>query len=87
MVIETISCVQYFYSRAGIRVAAEQRAQSELRRAELEINAVMVEMEASAKMLTTLAERNVDNPDSIAVATRLLLQTIGNVYDDASLWL
>lgn len=79
VVIETISCVQYFYSRAGIRVAAEQRAQSELRRAELEINAVMVEMEASAKMLTTLAERNVDNPDSIAVATRLLLQTIGNV--------
>jgi serine phosphatase RsbU (regulator of sigma subunit)/anti-sigma regulatory factor (Ser/Thr protein kinase) len=79
VLIETISCIQYFYSREGIRAVAEQRAQGELRRAELEIDVVMVEMEASAKMLATLAERNVDNPDSIAVATRLLLQTIENV--------
>ncbi len=79
VVIEAISFLLYFYSREGIRVVAEQRALSELRRAELEIDVVMVEMEASAKMLATLAERHVDNPDSIAVATRLLLQTIENV--------
>ena len=79
VVIEAISLLLYFYSRDGIRAVAEQRVQSELRRAELEIDVVMVEMEASAKMLATMAERHVDNPDSIAVATRLLLQTIENV--------
>lgn len=79
IVLETISCIQYFYSRAGIRAEAEQRAQSELRRAELEINVVMVEMEAAAKMLAAEAEQHIDNPDSIAAATRMLLQTIGNV--------
>ena len=79
VVLEAISCIQYFYSRAGIRAEAEQRAQSELRRAELEINVVMVEMEAAVKMLAAEAEKHVDNPDSIAAATRMLLQTIGNV--------
>lgn len=79
IVLETISCIQYFYSRAGIRAEAEQRAQSELRRAELEINVVMVEIEAAAKMLAAEAEQHMDNPDSIAAATRMLLQTIGNV--------
>lgn len=79
IVLEVISCIQYFYSRAGIRAEAEQRAQSELRRAELEINVVMVEMEAAAKMLAAEAEQHIDNPDSIAAATRMLLQTIGNV--------
>lgn len=79
IVLEAISCIQYFYSRAGIRAEAEQRAQSELRRAELEINVVMVEMEAAAKMLAAEAEQHIDNSDSIAAATRMLLQTIGNV--------
>lgn len=79
IVLEAISCIQYFYSRAGIRAEAEQRAQSELRRAELEINVVMVEMEAAAKMLAAEAEQHIDNPDSIAAATLMLLQTIKNV--------
>lgn len=79
IVLEAISCIQYFYSRAAIRAEAERRAQSELRRAELEINVVMVEMEAAAKMLAAMGELHVDNPDSIAAATRMLLQTIGNV--------
>ena len=79
IVLETISCIQYFYSRAGIRAEAEQRAKSELRRAELEINVVMVEMEAAAKMLAAEAEQHINDPDSIAAATRMLLQTIGNV--------
>jgi len=78
-VLEAISCLQYFYSRNAIRLEAEQRAQSELRRAELEINTVTIEMEAATKMLVTLAERYIDNPDSIAGATRTLLQTIDNV--------
>jgi sigma-B regulation protein RsbU (phosphoserine phosphatase) len=79
LLIEAISCIQYFYSRAGIRYAAEQRAQGELRRAELEINVVTVEMETVTKILATLGEQHVDNKDSIASATRLLLQTIEDI--------
>ena len=37
IVLEGTSCVQYFFSRAGIREEAEQRARTELRKAELEI--------------------------------------------------
>ena len=79
VVLEAISCIMYFSSRAAIRREAEQRVQSELRKAELEINAVTIEMEAAAKMLTTLAERHIDNPDSVANATHVLLQTINRV--------
>lgn len=78
-VLEAISCIMYFTSRAAIRREAEQRVQSELRKAELEINAVTIEMEAAAKMLTTLAERHIENPDSVANATHVLLQTIDHV--------
>ena len=78
-VLEAISCLQYFYSRAGIRAEAEQRALSELRRAELEINVVTIEMETATKMLVMLAERNINNPDSIASATRVLLNTVDKV--------
>lgn len=77
--LEAISCVQYFTSRAAIMREAQQRVQNELRNAELKINTVTIEMEAAAKMLTTLAERHLDNPDSLANATRVLLQTIDNV--------
>lgn len=79
MVLEAISCIQYFTSRAGIRAEAEQRAKSELRRAELEINVVTVEVEAATKMLVTMAERYIDRPDSIAAATRVLLQTMDKI--------
>ena len=79
IVLESIVCFQYFTSRAAIKREAVQRAESELRKAELEINVVTVEMEAAAKMLTTLAQIYIDNPDSIARATRVLLQTLDNV--------
>lgn len=79
VVIEAISCIQYFYNREVIRTEAEHRAQGELRHAELEIDVVTVEMETATKVLATLAEQHIDNKDSIANATRALLQTIENV--------
>ena len=78
-VLEATSCIQYFTSRYGIRQEAEQRVQSELRKAELEIQSVTIEMEAAAKMLTTLAELNLGDPDSLANATRILLEKIEHV--------
>ncbi|MDY6379931.1 MAG: SpoIIE family protein phosphatase [Bacteroidales bacterium] len=76
IVLEGTSCVQYFFSRAGIRKEAEQRARTELRKAELEIEKHTIEMEAAAKMLSKLAESHVNNPDSVAAATRVIVSTI-----------
>ena len=78
IVLEGTSCVQYFFSRAGIRDEAEQRARTELRKAELEIEKHTIEMEAAAKMLSKLAESHVNNPDSVAAATRVIVSTIEN---------
>lgn len=78
VVLELTACIQYFYSRAGLRAEAEMRAASELRKAELEIEKHTVEMEAAAKTLAMLAEKHVNCPDSIFAATRSIVQAIGN---------
>ncbi len=78
VVLEAISCVQYFTSRAAIRHEAVQRAESELRKAELEIEKHTVEMEAAARTLAMLAEKYVDTPDSIFSATRSVVSAIDN---------
>ena len=77
-VLETTACVQYFTSRAGLRAEAEQRAKTELRRAELEIEKHTIEMETAAKALAMLAEIYVDNPDSVFAATRSIVGAIQN---------
>ena len=78
VVLEAISCIQYFTSHAAIRSEAEQRAKTELRNAELEIEKHTVEMEAAAKMLAALAEKHLNIPDSIYAATRTIVGTIDN---------
>lgn len=78
VVLESTALVQYFYSRAGIRAEAEERAKSELRRAELEIEKHTVEMEAAAKTLAMLAEKNVNSPQTAFAATRDVVATIDN---------
>ena len=74
--LEAISCLTYFTSRTAIRHQAEQRAKTELRRAELEIDVHTIEMETAAKTLALLAEKHIDNPDSILAATRLAVSTL-----------
>ena len=76
LILEGISCVQYFTSRVAIRQEAEQRARTELRKAELEIEKHTIEMETAAKALAFLAERHIDNPDSVYAATRLAVSTL-----------
>lgn len=76
IVLEAISCVQYFTSRAAIRHEAEQRAQTELRKAELEIEMHTIEMETAAKTLAKLASNHLNSPDSIFNATRLVVSTL-----------
>ena len=74
--LEAISCTMYFTSRTAIRAEAEQRAKTELRRAELEIDVHAIEMETAAKALALLAEKHIDQPDSILSATRLAVSTL-----------
>ena len=74
--LEAISCLMYFTSRAAIRQQAEQRAKTELRRAELEIDVHAIEMETAAKTLALLAEKHLSEPDSILSATRLAVSTL-----------
>ena len=76
VVLETISCLQYFTSRAAIRHEAEERAKTELRKAELEIEKHTIEMETAAKALAELVEKHLDCPDSIFADTRLAVSTV-----------
>ena len=78
IVLESTAAFQYFYSREGLRSEAERRAKTELKRAELEIEKHTVEMEAAAKTLALLAEKNLNCPDSIYTATRFIVQAIKN---------
>ena len=74
--LEAISCLMYFTSRVAIRHEAEQRAKTELRRAELEIDVHTIEMETAAKTLALLAEKHIDQPDYMYTATRLAVSTL-----------
>lgn len=74
--LEAISCVQYFTSRAAIREEAEQRAQTELKKAELEIELHTIEMETAAKTLALLVESHLNNPDSVFTDTRIAVSTL-----------
>ena len=74
--LEAISCLMYFTSRVAIRNEAEQRAKTELRRAELEIDVHAIEMETAAKTLALLAEKHIHQPDSLFAATRLAVSSL-----------
>lgn len=76
LILEGTACVQYFTSHAAIKKEAVARAESELRRAELEIENHTIEMETAAKALSLIAEHYVDEPDSIYAATRLAVSAI-----------
>ena len=74
--LEAISCTMYFTSRATLRLQAEKRAMTELRKAELEIDVHAIEMETAAKALALLTEKHITNPDAILADTRLAVSTL-----------
>ena len=76
VLLPTILCVQYFTSRKAIHDEAVDRACTELKRAELKIETHTAELEAAAKTLAMLAEKNVDCPDSISAATRSVVRIL-----------
>ena len=76
VILEVISGVQYFASRSAIRREAEERAATELRKAELEIEKHTIEMETAAKTLAMLTEKYLQTPDSVYAATRLAVSTL-----------
>ena len=78
VVLEVTACIQYFFTRNALRVEVEKRAKTELRRAELEVEKHTVEMETAAQMLAMLAEKHVNQPDSVYAATRAIVSTLAN---------
>lgn len=76
VVLEAISCIMYFTSRAAIRDEAERRAKMELRKAEMEIEMHTIEAETAAKALALLAQKHLDHPEQIYADTRLAVQTL-----------
>ena len=76
VVLEAISCIMYFTSRAAIRDEAERRAKTELRKAEMEIEMHTIEAETAAKALALLAQKHLDHPEQIFADTRLAVQTL-----------
>jgi len=78
VVLESIACVQYIYSYYAIKHEACERAKCELRAAELEIDLVMCEQEHALQMAVALIERYIDEPDSLAAMSRIMLQSMPN---------
>ena len=76
VMLESIACLQYVFSRRAIRNEAQMRAQTELRAAELEINVLTAKQEAALEMIVSLAERYIDQPDSLAEMSKLMLRTM-----------
>ena len=74
--LEAISCIMYFASRAAIKHEAAQRAKTELRKAELEIEMHTVDMETAARTLALLVQKNINCPDSVYAATNLAVRTL-----------
>ena len=79
LVLEATNCIQYFYTRHTIREEAVERAQSELRAAEQEINAITSQLEAAVQMLARMGEEGLGDPEKAAQATRTLLETLDYV--------
>ena len=83
LVLEATNCFQYFYSHHAINREAVHRAQTELQKAELEINVITAQSEMSVKNLALLAERYLQYPDSMANLTRIAVATTPNMYGAA----
>lgn len=80
--LEAISCIMYFTSRVAIKHEAEQRAKTELRKAELEIETHTIEMETAAKALAALVEKHLEYPDAAYASTRL---AVGSLRENTSM--
>ena len=76
ILLGAISNTIYFTSRAAIRQQAEERAKTELRKAELEIELYTVEMETVAKALAIFMEKHLDQPQAAYSATRLAVSAL-----------
>ena len=75
-VLEAISCTMYFTSRAAIRDEAKRRAQTELRKAELEIQLHTVEAETAAKSLALMVQKHLNQPQMIYEDTRMAVSAM-----------
>ena len=65
VLVEVTSAVQYWFAREGIREEVQQRAETELKVKSLEIQKVMVAVEAVVQNSVWEVEQQIDQPDSL----------------------
>ena len=79
VVLELTACIQYFYSSHGIREEASNRATSELKRAELEIDIITNQLEAAVTAMAFMAQHYLDNPDTMAYIAKIIVENTPNM--------
>ena len=79
VVLEVTACIQYFYARHAIREEVERRAEGELKRAELEIDAFYATVETSVRFIASHAERSLDKPDAMGDVVGMMIENTDDV--------
>ena len=79
VVLEVTACIQYFYARHAIREEVERRAEGELKRAELEIDAFYATVETSVRFIALHAERSLDKPDAMGDVVGMMIENTDDV--------
>ena len=74
LLLEAISTVQYMFFRKGIREEVVQKAETELRVKNLEIQKVMVAVETAISNTVWAAERMLEQPDSLYAVLRRMVE-------------
>ena len=97
VLVEVTSAVQYWFAREGIREEVQQRAETELKVKSLEIQKVMVAVEAVVQNSLWEVEQHIDQPDSLAkVVGRIVARNkdivgvgvsfVANYYPEKGRW-
>ena len=79
VLMEVTSAIQYWFAREGIRQEVEQRAESELRVKNLEIEKILSTVEATANSTVWMIEQQLNTPDSLPSVMRHMIAGAPNI--------
>ncbi len=79
VLMELTSAIQYWYAREGIRQEVEQRAESELRVKNLEIEKILSSVEATANTTVWMIEQQLSTPDKLPTVMKHMIEGAPNI--------
>ena len=79
VLMELTSAIQYWYAREGIRQEVEQRAESELRVKNLEIEKILSSVEATANTTVWMIEQHLSTPDELPTVMKHMIEGAPNI--------